>query len=100
MRAGSVCRGCVHRAPGPIRDRPTVPPAIWQFRVAVRAENVIKGEVTHTNTAYFVYVALGDDGRPTPVPSLLCETEAQKLRFARAEERRAFRLQQSHHDKT
>lgn len=71
-----------------------------ETRVAVRAENVIKGEITHTNTAYFVYVALGDDGRPIPVPPLLCETEAQKSRFARAEVRRAFRLQQSHHDKT
>ena len=35
-----------------------------ETRVTVRAENVRTGDVTHTNTAYFVYVALGKDGRP------------------------------------
>ena len=50
------------------------------------------GSVTHTNTAYFVYVALGDDSRPTPVPPLLCETEAEKDRFRRAAARQELRL--------
>ena len=36
--------------------------------VEVLAENPITGEQTHTNTAYLVYVALDDSGRPTPKP--------------------------------
>lgn len=70
-----------------------------ETRVVVQAEDVIQGQVTHTNTAYFVYVALDEMRRPTPVPPLICETEEQKQRCARAEERRAFRLQQSRHDR-
>jgi uncharacterized protein (TIGR00369 family) len=69
-----------------------------ETRVMVRAEDVIKGEITHTNTAYFVYVALDENGRPTPVTPLLCKTEEQQLRYTRAEERRAYRLQQSRQD--
>lgn len=63
-----------------------------ETQVKVTAENVVTGEVTHTNQAYYVYVALGPDGRPTPVPPLICETEEEKARFQRAEARRALRL--------
>ena len=48
----------------------------------VTAENVLTGEVTHTNTAYFVYVALDDSGCPTPVPPLICETAEEKASTA------------------
>lgn len=65
-----------------------------ETRVLVTAENVLTGEVNHTNTAFFVYVALGDDGRPTPIPPLLCETEAERTRCREAEERRQARLRQ------
>jgi acyl-CoA hydrolase len=65
-----------------------------ETRVLVSAENVITGEVTHTNTAYFVYVALDEAGRPTPVPQILCETEEEKARHERAAARQAYRLQQ------
>jgi uncharacterized protein (TIGR00369 family) len=64
-----------------------------ETRVVVAAEDVLTGEVTHTNTAYFVYVALDEDGRPTSVPSLICETTDEKARYRRAEERRRIRLQ-------
>ncbi len=67
-----------------------------ETRVVVTAENVLTGEVTHTNTAYFVYVALGEDGRPTEVPPLICETEEEQARCRLAEERRQARLQQRH----
>jgi uncharacterized protein (TIGR00369 family) len=70
-----------------------------ETRVVVTAENVISGEVTHTNTAYFVYVALDDNGRPVPVPSLILETETEKARFARAAERQASRLQRLQQEK-
>ncbi|MCA9936673.1 MAG: acyl-CoA thioesterase [Anaerolineales bacterium] len=64
-----------------------------EARVLVTAENVLTGEVTHTNTAYFVYVALDENGRPTPAPSLICETDEEHERLARAEKRRQLRLQ-------
>lgn len=69
-----------------------------ETRVVVAAENLLTGEVTHTNTAYFVYVALGENGRPTPVPPLICETEEEKRRCREAEERRAKRLQRAQKD--
>ena len=62
--------------------------------VRVSAENVITGAVTHTNTAYFVYVALDESGRPTEVPDLLLTTDEQKEKFAQAEARQSYRLSQ------
>ena len=53
-----------------------------------------KGTWLHTNSAYLVYVALGDDGRPTAVPQLLVETEIERRRWAAAEERRRVRLEE------
>lgn len=70
-----------------------------ETRVVVSAENVITGEVTHTNTAYFVYVALGENGRPTPVPQILCLTEEETARHERAAARQAYRLQQREQQK-
>jgi acyl-CoA hydrolase len=63
-----------------------------EVRVLVNAENVLTGTVTHTNTAYFVYVALGENGRPVPVPSLILESEEEQDRYERAKERQAHRL--------
>jgi acyl-CoA hydrolase len=65
-----------------------------EVRSVVTAENVISGRVTHTNTAYFVYVALDESGRPTPVPPLVLETEEEKARFERGAGRQKRRLQQ------
>ncbi len=44
------------------------------------------------NRAYFVMVAMGDDNRPTRVPSLLIETESQKAEWEGALLRRENRL--------
>ena len=63
-----------------------------ETRVVVTAENVISGKITHTNTAYFVYVALDENGKPTPVPPLICETEEELARWQRAAGRQADRL--------
>ncbi|MHA2621636.1 MAG: acyl-CoA thioesterase [bacterium JZ-2024 1] len=57
----------------------------------VVGENPIRGEVWHTCTAYFTYVAIGDDGKPTEVPLYVPETEEAKRRFAEAEKRQALR---------
>lgn len=64
-----------------------------EVRVVVTAENVISGVVTHTNTAYFVYVALDEAGKPAQVPPLLLKSEEEKARNRRAAERQALRLQ-------
>jgi len=63
-----------------------------ETRVVVMTEDLLTGKVTHTNTAYFVYVGLDDNGRPAPVPPLICLTEEEKLRCQQAEQRRAERL--------
>jgi acyl-CoA hydrolase len=63
-----------------------------ETRVTVTAEDVLTGSVTHTNTAYFVYVALGENGRPVPVPPLIFENEQERLRFERGAARQAHRL--------
>lgn len=65
-----------------------------EAQVEVLAENPITGARTHTNTAYVVYVALDDEGRSTPVPQLLAETEDEKRRMEQGKERQARRLQQ------
>ena len=64
-----------------------------ETRVVVTAEDVLSGQVTHTNTAYFVYVGLDENGRPAPVPPLICETDEDQARFERAAVRQAYRLQ-------
>lgn len=63
-----------------------------ETRVVATAENVLSGQVTHTNTAFFVYVGLDQHGRPTPVPPLIPQTETEKRRFAEAQERQKERL--------
>jgi len=64
-----------------------------EAEVQVLAENPITGERTHTNTAYLVYVALDDEGKPTPVPQLKAETEDEKRKMTDALERQERRLQ-------
>lgn len=63
-----------------------------EVEVQVVAENPISGERTHTNTAYLVYVALDDQGKPVSVPPLIAETEEEKRRQQAAHERQARRL--------
>jgi uncharacterized protein (TIGR00369 family) len=64
-----------------------------ETRVQVNSENPVTGEGGHTNTAYAVYVALDDDGRPKPVRPLIAETEAQKRRMEAGKQRQAYRLE-------
>lgn len=60
--------------------------------VRVEAENLITGQVVHTSSAYLVYVALDDEGRPVEVPPLVAETETERRRMRDAEARRRDRL--------
>ncbi len=63
-----------------------------EAEVRVDAENVASGVVTHTSTAYLVYVALDDEGNPCPVPPLELNTREERSRWQQAEARRAYRL--------
>jgi uncharacterized protein (TIGR00369 family) len=63
-----------------------------EVTVEVHAENPVTGEQTHTNTAYLVYVALDDEGRPSSVPPLQAETEEDKQKMEQAKERQERRL--------
>jgi acyl-CoA hydrolase len=63
-----------------------------ETKVVVTAEDVLTGAIVHTNTAYFVYVALDSAGRPTKVAPLLIETEEDQARMDRAAIRQAYRL--------
>jgi uncharacterized protein (TIGR00369 family) len=63
-----------------------------EVTVEVVAENPITGERTHTNTAYLVYVALDDEGRPTSVPALKAETEEDSRKLEQALQRQEQRL--------
>jgi uncharacterized protein (TIGR00369 family) len=65
-----------------------------EVRVEVIAENPLDGTSIITNTAYLVYVALNDDGKPTPVPSLIFETDEQKARAEQAKARQSYRQRQ------
>lgn len=60
--------------------------------VRVEAENVVTGNITHTNSAYLVYVALDQYGQPTPVPPLIVETEEEKRRWEEGAARQQHRL--------
>lgn len=61
--------------------------------VRVEAENTLTGKLVHVASAYLVFVAIDENGKPTAVPPLLAETEDDRRRMAAAKERRAIRLQ-------
>jgi uncharacterized protein (TIGR00369 family) len=61
--------------------------------VHVVAENPITAETTHTNSAFAVYVALDDSGRPCEVPPLALSTDDERRRHAEGERRQRRRLE-------
>src|SRR5207237_7958410 len=63
-----------------------------ETEVTIDAEDAITGEVRRISTAYFVYVAIDEHGRPTPVRPLQVTTAEQRQRREGAEQRRAARL--------
>jgi acyl-CoA hydrolase len=63
-----------------------------EVMVDAYAESIKTGACTHTNRAYFTFVALNDYEKPTPVPGLKPETPEEIDQYHQAEERRAQRL--------
>lgn len=60
--------------------------------VKVFSENTRTGQRHHTASAYLTYVALDNDGNPTPIPALIPETADEKRRYDEAAQRRNLRL--------
>lgn len=71
-----------------------------EVRVKVTTEDPISGATSVTNTAYLVYVALDDSGKPTAVPPLIYETDEERMQAERAKARQAYRKQQRQHEAT
>jgi uncharacterized protein (TIGR00369 family) len=59
--------------------------------VRVDAENTLTGAVAHVASAYLVFVAIDEEGRPVPVPPLVAETDDDRRRMAAAKQRRDLR---------
>lgn len=63
-----------------------------EIGIKVVSEDIQKGIATHTNSCFFTMVAVGSDGKPTPVPSLEPQSEVEKRRFHDGKMRRELRL--------
>jgi acyl-CoA hydrolase len=67
--------------------------------VRVEAENLMTGQVRHTNSAYLTMVSLGEDRKPTAVPKIATETADEERRFEqgriRAQKRKGLRKKKS-----
>ena len=63
-----------------------------EARIEVYAEPMARAEKRNVGVGYGVYVALDEEGKPCPVPPLLFETGAARLRDEAALARQAVRL--------
>ena len=58
-----------------------------EVEIEVYSEEIASGAIRHTNTCHLTIVAL-KDGKPTPVPRLICRTREDKARYIQAKMRR------------
>jgi acyl-CoA hydrolase len=71
------------------------------FRTSMEIEVVVEGEDSRTRRqwpcvdARIVFVAIDADGAPTPIPSLVLDTDAVRRAQVAGEERRRVRLERS-----
>jgi acyl-CoA hydrolase len=63
-----------------------------EIGLRVSAENSFSGEIKHILSAYFTFVALDEQGKPTKVPLLTPETSDEKRRYQEADHRRSTRI--------
>jgi acyl-CoA hydrolase len=66
--------------------------------VTVEAENLMTGVKRRTNRCWLTFVALGADGRPTPVPPLLLESDEDRRLDEMAVRRRERALAEEQED--
>ena len=52
-----------------------------EVEISVEAENPRTGTCRIANRAFFTFVAVGPDGKPTPVPGITPGTDAEKKAF-------------------
>ena len=64
-----------------------------EIGVKVVAENIRTQVVRHANSCFFTMVAVGDDGKPVPVPPLRPFNAEEKRRWANAQARRELRTE-------
>ena len=63
-----------------------------EIYVRVRSENMMTGEKFDSNTAFFSFVALDQNGQPTEIPEIVPENEEEQELFKGAARRRRLRL--------
>ncbi|RKX70271.1 acyl-CoA thioesterase, partial [candidate division WOR-3 bacterium] len=63
-----------------------------EVKLEVLSEDFETQRIELTNQAYFVYVALDQNGRPKPVPGLILETDEERKEFEDGKKRRDLRL--------
>jgi acyl-CoA hydrolase len=62
-----------------------------EVEARIQAEDLRTGELRDAGTSYLVYVAIDDEGRPMPAPSLTLTSDEERRRWREAEERRSRR---------
>lgn len=77
-----ICKAAINKAWG----------TSMEIGVKVIAQDFRTLEEKHILSAYFTFVAIGDDSKPVEVPMIIPETEIQKKRYHEAEVRRKIRL--------
>ncbi len=61
--------------------------------VKVWVEDLLKGDLRHTSSAYLTFVAIDAQGKRVPVAPVTPETEEEKRRYDEALARREYRLE-------
>jgi acyl-CoA hydrolase len=61
--------------------------------VKVWVEDLLKGDLRHTSSAYLTFVAIDAQGKRVPVAPVIPETEEEKRRYDGALARREYRLE-------
>ncbi len=64
-----------------------------EIGIRVVAENIRTQEKRHVNSCYFTMVAVDENRKPTPVPTLTPQNDEEKRRYAAAEIRKNLRIQ-------
>jgi acyl-CoA hydrolase len=82
LREWVIIRAAVHYT-----HRTSMEVGVW-----IEAENPLTGERRETTHGYLTFVALDDQGRPTPVPPVIPETPEEERRYEEAKRRREVKL--------
>ncbi len=62
-------------------------------KVDVTAEQPRSGDTRETTTSFLTYVAVDEDGNPSEVPELVCESDAERKHRQDAQEKRQAQLE-------